>query len=195
MFADPDKQAMIDTFADRTYYHYYAGYVPSSTDYGMPDFQDYAANHPAGLNDYKNDHPPYYNRWVIYGVGPDGRDHGLHNYYLTMQNGEDVGADGFASDPTDEDGNRILFEPSSGENNNTDDTLRTVSDSIIETRWTYNYNPGDMESDLGPVGTPQLDNADGKPVFSFDVRKERRGKVYAAPDGTAADGVIMRFGP
>jgi len=195
MFTDPDRQAMIDILGERTYYHYYAGYVPQLTAKGMPDFRGYAAGHPAGLNDYKTNHPPYYNRWVIYSVGPDGSDHGLHNYYLTMQNGEDVGEDAFASDPTDDDNNRILFEPSSGENNGLDTNLRTSSDTIIETRWTYRFNAGDKESGLEPLGTPELDDADGKPVFNYDVRQERRGKVYATPDGTASDGVIMRFGP
>ena len=117
MFADADKQGLIDVFAADTYYHYYAGYVYGKTPLGMPKFKSYAAAHPAGLNDYLANHPVYYNRWVIYSVGPDGTDHILHNYYLVMQDGEDVGADAFASDPSDENGNRILFEQSTGENN------------------------------------------------------------------------------
>jgi prepilin-type N-terminal cleavage/methylation domain-containing protein len=197
MFADTSKPGLMDIFEKDTYYHYYGGYVTGTTTYGMPIFNSYAS-----LSDYMTNHPMYYNRWVLYSVGIDGKDHGLHNYYLTMQNGEDVGTDAYSSDPADQDGDHILFEPSTQttqeENNDVNDPLSSSPITIRETRWTVNLN-GRFEGDLQPGGDPNaLDVADGKPVFSYDVRQERRrrGQVFATPDGDAqAYGVIMRYGP
>lgn len=195
MFTIEDRKALMDSYADNMYYHYYAGFVDKNS-----NFTNYPAGHPAGLNSYRNArvHPAFYNRWVLYGVGPDGRDHALHNYFLVMQNGDDVGSDAFASDPTDEDGNRILFEPSSGERNEADDTLSSSALTVRETGWTYTPGDGSItEADL-PGPSDQFDEPDGKPVFSYDVRKERSGsgKIHATPDGDgAAYGIIMRFGP
>ncbi|UCD56798.1 MAG: type II secretion system protein [Candidatus Hydrogenedentota bacterium] len=203
MFADADKQALIDIFADNTYYHYYAGYVYGKTSLGMPKYKAYA-----GLADYMdvNSHPPYYNRWVIYSVGLDRRDHGLHNYYLTMHDGEDIGTDGFASDPADQDGDYILFEPSDQggdstfeENNNSpgDTGESFVQVTIRETKWVTPAVGGAER--LAPGGNNnRVDGPRGEPVFDYDVRMERRrkGGVYITPDGdTQAFGVIMRYGP
>ena len=190
MFADEDKASLIDFFSSRgAYYHYYAGHVRGKTNLGMPKFRSYA-----NLANYMNTAPTYYNKWVLYSVGLDGKDHGLHNYYLVMQDGEDVGADAFASDPSDEDGDGILFEPSSGENNNTSQV--TVAITIVETGWT---TPGGMDEQDAPAGAAaSLDGPRGKPVFSHDVRAERKREaaVYAMPDGDpVAFGVIMRYGP
>jgi type II secretory pathway pseudopilin PulG len=206
MFTSSDTQALIDPYALNTYFHYYAGCVTGTGDYGTPIFPHWTDGADTGadaLDEYKKDSPPYYNRWVLYSVGPDGRDHGLHNYYLTMQSGEDLGKDAYASDPADQDGDRILFEMSDADDNGTpeesdgvDDAL-TASVTIQETGWTVTLS-GNNESDLEPSGTAGFDTADGKPVFSYDVRRERRrgGKVFATPDGDAqAMGVIMRYGP
>jgi general secretion pathway protein G len=189
MFTDPDKQALIDLFADKTYYHYYGGYVTGSTAYGMMEFPSYA-----GVAGYLSNHPAYYNRWVIYSVGPDGIDHGLHNYYLVMQNGEDLGEDAYAGDPSDQDTDLILFEPSPGENNGANTAL--VPRTIVETQWLT--APVGNEGDLPPGSSGSLESADGKPVFSYDVRMERRrsGKNFVTPDGNPASmGMIMRYGP
>jgi len=198
MFTTEGTAALLDLFAPGdTYYHYYAGHVRGKTSTGMPKYPSYT-----DLTDYMNNAPTYYNRWVLYSVGLDRKDHGLHNYYLTMQDGEDVGFDGYASDVMDDgsgspnavsDNDGILFEPSLGENNDTNDTL--VSGTVRETGWT---TPGGMDEQDAPGGTPALDGARGKPVFSYDVRTERRssGSVYATPDGDpTAYGVIMRYGP
>ncbi len=207
MFTDLDIQALIDPYANNTYFHYYAGCVTGKGEYGTPIFPSWTDGADAGtdaLGEYKADSPSYYNRWVIYSVGPDEKDHGLHNYYLTMQNGEDLGKDGYASDPADQDGDRILFEMSDADNdgnpeesNGIDDAL-SASVTMRETGWTVSLS-GMNESDLEPSGTPGvLDNADGKPVFSYDVRHERRrkGNVFATPDGDPqAMGVLMRYGP
>jgi hypothetical protein len=43
-----------------------------------------------------------------------------------------------------------------------------------------------------------LEGPKGQPVFSYDVRMERRrdGQVFAMPDGDAVSfGMIMRYGP
>lgn len=189
MFTMEDTGALIDEFAKGTYYHYYAGYVPWTTDLGMPDYDSYSS-----LADYRLNHPNFYNRFVIYSVGIDGKDHGLHNYFLVMQDGEDVGSDAYASDPMDLDSDGILFEPSAGENNDTNDAI--VSGTIRETRWT---TPGGGSEQALPGGnSSRLEGPKGEPVFSFDVRQERRrrGQVHAMPDGDAqAYGVIMRYGP
>jgi hypothetical protein len=163
----------------------------------MPKYRDYT-----DLTDYMNNAPAYYNRWVLYSVGLDGKDHGLHNYYLAMQDGEDVGVDGYASDVMDDgsgtpnaisDNDGILFEPSLQENDDNNDTF--VSGTVTETGWT---TPGGVDEQDAPGGTARLDGSRGEPVFSYDVRAERRsaGNVYAMPDGDAAAyGVIMRYGP
>jgi general secretion pathway protein G len=199
MFATEDTGSLIDFFSPgNAYYHYYAGHVRGKTDKGMPKFRGYD-----GLEDYLATAPTYYNKWVLYSVGPDGRDHGLHNYYLVMQDGEDVGSDGFASDVMDDgtlvanaysDNDRILFEPNTGENDNADTPF--VAGPVRETGWTT--TPGGMSESTAPGGSAALDGPQGKPVFSYDVRMERRGEsaVYAMPDGDgAAAGVIMRYGP
>lgn len=207
MFSAEDIQALMDNFTEDTYYHYYAGNVTDKTMHGMPKYKKWDnANMTTGaLDEYMADPPPYYNRWVIYSVGLDGKDHGLHNYYLTMQSGEDVGTDAYASDPADQDGDYILFEPSDEdmngipeESNSSDDPLQTAPPiQYQETRWSPSLSGN--ESGLDPAGQAgRLDSADGKPVFSYDVRQERRrtGQVYAMPDGDpVAFGVIMRFGP
>ena len=76
MFADADKTALMDVFATDTYYHYYPGYVYGTTSYGMPEYKDWDdGNATTGaLDEYAADAPPYYNRWVIYSVGLDGKD-------------------------------------------------------------------------------------------------------------------------
>ena len=193
MFADEATGTLLDYWAaGDVYYHYYAGHVWGKTNTGMPEYRDYDS-----LADYKNTAPSYYNKWVLYSVGLDGRDHGLHNYYLVMQDGEDVGADSFASDPTDADGDFILFEPSKsiGENDDSD-TSFTAGLTVMETGYS---TPGGMSEAASPGGTPgQLDGVRGEPVFSYKVRKNRRreGAVYGMPDGDpVAYGVIMRFGP
>ncbi len=184
MFADAAKAVLLDRFAVQdTYYHYYPGHVYGKTDTGMPKFRGWTdGNATTGaLDEYAASPPAYYNRWVIYSVGLDEEDHGLRNYYLVMQDGEDVGADAYASDPADEDGDFILFEPSTGENDDIDTPL----------------NVGGNESDL-PAGSSSLDGPRGEPIFSYDVRKERRrdGTVFATPDGDPiAFGMIMRYGP
>jgi prepilin-type N-terminal cleavage/methylation domain-containing protein len=208
MFADADKSNLFDEFAKDTCYHYYATFVPGSTGVlNMPDYQSY--NGPSG---YNTNAPDYYNRWVIYSVGIDGKDHGLHNYLITMQDGEDVGVDGYAGDPMDDgtgtpnsvsDNDGILFEPSIGENDydptdsSTDDTR--VSGVIRETRWQTPTNTTSAKESSAPGGdVGKLEGPTGNPVFSYDVRQERRrkGQVYAMPDGDAAAyGVIMRYGP
>jgi len=198
MFTDPDKEALMDLYVSDTYFHYYAGYIYGKTSLGMPQYNCYT-----GLSDYVNNHPMYYNRWVLYSVGPDRKDHGLHNYYLTMQDGEDVGSDGYASDPADLDNDTILFEPSDSdndcvadvpndENNGNNDTFAQVI--IRETRW---QTPGGMTEQQAPTGNPSaLEGPSGEPVFSYDVREKRRGRIYAMPDGDPrAFGVIMRYGP
>ena len=199
MFADEDKAALFDIFSPRkTYYHYYAGHVRGKTDTGMPRFRSYD-----GLTDYMDRAPTYYNKWVLYSVGLDEKDHGLHNYYLVMQDGEDVGIDGFASDVMDSgngvpnaysDNDGILFEPSLGENNDGNDTF--VSGEVRETGWTTGGGVNEHDAPGGTAGV--LDGPRGKPVFSYDVRLERRREsaVYAMPDGDGvAYGVIMRYGP
>ncbi|GAB4330203.1 MAG: hypothetical protein Kow0099_00640 [Candidatus Abyssubacteria bacterium] len=206
MFSAEDIQALMDPFTDDTYFHYYAGYVTGRTTYGMPQYKkwDDTDSTTGAVDEYMDDPPPYYNKWVLYCVGPDGRDHGLHNYYITMQSGEDLGTDAYASDPADQDGDYILFEPSDEdedgvpeEGNNSDDPLQTTEIEYQETRWSLTLSGN--ESGLDPTGQAgRLDVADGKPVFSYDVRQERRrtGQVYATPDGDPqAYGVIMRFGP
>jgi prepilin-type N-terminal cleavage/methylation domain-containing protein len=169
-------------------YHYYAGHVTGRTSFGMPKFREYS-----DLTDYLDRAPNYYNRWVIYSVGLDGRDHGLHNYYLVMQDGEDVGQDAFASDVSDDDNDDILFEPSTGENDGNNTVYVVVT--IQETDWT---TPGVGDEQASPGGNPSLEGPTGEPVFSYDVREQRRreGNVYAMPDGDpVAFGVIMRYGP
>jgi hypothetical protein len=198
MFTTEGTAALLDLFAtEDTYYHYYAGHVRGKTATGMPKYPSYS-----DLADYIDNAPTYYNRWVLYSVGIDGKDHGLHNYYLTMQDGEDVGTDGYASDPMDDssgtpnavsDNDGVLFEPSLQENDDGNDTL--VSGTIIETRW---ITPGGVDERDAPGGTAALDGARGEPVFSYDVRAERRGahNIYVTPDGdSGAYGVIMRYGP
>jgi len=173
----------------------------------MPDYRSY--NGPGG---YNSNAPDFYNRWVLYSVGIDGKDHGLHNYLIVMQDGEDVGADGYAGDPMDNglgtpnsvsDNDGILFEPSIGENNYdptdpTTDTVR-VSGVIRETRWQTPANDSSSRESAAPAGDPnKIEGPAGTPVFSYDVRQERRkgGQVYAMPDGDAAAyGMIMRYGP
>ena len=190
MFASEDRGSLVDFFSSRgAYYHYYAGHVRGKTDTGMPKYRSYSS-----LANYMATAPTYYNKWVIYSVGLDGTDHGLHNYYLTMQDGEDVGEDAFASDPTDQDNDYILFEPSTGENNNAD-TAFSAGLTIMETGYS---TPGGMNESAAPGGSAALDGATGNPVFSYEVRKARRREsaVYITPDGDgAAYGVIMRYGP
>jgi general secretion pathway protein G len=198
MFADADKQGLIDEFASATYYHYYPGYVYGKTQTGMPKYKGYA-----GWNDYKSNHPTFYNRWVIYSVGLDGNDHALHNYYLVMQDGEDVGADAFASDVTDDgsgtpnstsDNDGILFEPSVGENNGTNDNFATGN--VRETRWDTPSTGSERGAPGGNMAV--LEGPRGEPVFNYDVRMERRREkaVYITPDGDkVAFGPIMRYGP
>ncbi len=199
MFSTADIAALDDIFAaggTPTYYHYYAGYVSGTTSLGMPKYRRWTDNNKAtgALDEYADRPPPYYNRWVLYSVGLDGKDHGLHNYYLAMQDGEDVGEDAFASDVSDDDGDFILFEPSTQENDGSNDKLTTVT--VRETGWT---TPGTGSEQAAPAGNSSaLEGMRGKPVFSYDVRLERRreGAVYAMPDGDgAAWGVIMRYGP
>lgn len=199
MFSGTDKAGLVDEFAANTEYHYYPAYVPDQTALGMPDYRSYN-----GLSGYMTNHPDFYNRWVIYSVGIDGKDHGLHTYMITMQDGEDVGADGYAGDPMDDgsgvanavsDNDGVLFEPSIGEN----DGIATprVQGVIRETRWQTPPASGTEESAPGGNNT-KLEGPTGKPVFSYDTRQERRrqGQVYAMPDGDAqAFGVIMRWGP
>lgn len=197
MFADADRASLLDTFATvDTYYHYYAGHVYGKTDLGMPKFRRWTdGNATTGaLDEYAANPPAYYNRWVIYSVGLDEKDHGLHNYYLVMQDGEDVGSDAYASDPSDQDGDYILFEPSTGENDDTDTTL--TARTIRETGWTT--APSGSESGLPAGSATAHEGPQGEPVFSYDVRMERRREqaVFATPDGdSVAYGVIMRFGP
>jgi len=195
MFTDPDKEALMDLYVNDTYFHYYAGHVYGKSNLGMPLFKSYT-----GWSNYRANHPEYYNRWVIYSVGPDRKDHGLHNYYLTMQDGEDVGTDAYASDPADQDGDLILFEPSN-DGANEENTASPgdagdsfVSETIIETRWN---TPGVGSEEQSPAGNPSaLEGPSGDPVFSYDVREKRRGRIYAMPDGDPrALGVIMRYGP
>jgi type II secretory pathway pseudopilin PulG len=199
MFADADKSNLMDEFEKNTYYHYYASYVPGQTILGMPDYRSYN-----GLSGYMSNSPDFYNRWVLYSVGIDGKDHGLHTYMLTMQDGEDVGADGYAGDPMDDgpgapnlysDNDGILAEPSIGENDavNTD-RLQGV---VRETRWQTPAASGSEAT--APAGNDsKLEGPTGKPVFSYDTRAERKrtGDIYATPDGDPqAFGVIMRWGP
>jgi hypothetical protein len=204
MFADADTSALIDVFADETYYHYYAVYYPEPTDLGMPGYLPVA-----GLSGYMTNHPDFYNHWVLYSVGLNGNDHGLHTYMLVMQDGEDVGADGFAGDPMDNgsgtpntvsDNDGILFEPSGGTGGiDENDGLNTdrLQGTIRETGWQTPPSSGSEQT--APAGNAgRLEGPSGNPVFSYDVRQERRrsGQVYATPDGDAtAYGVIMRYGP
>jgi len=200
MFADADKAALLDHFATRdTYYHYYPGHVYGKTGLGMPKFRSYS-----GFANYKDRSPSFYNRWVLYSVGLDEKDHGLHNYYLVMQDGEDVGFDGYASDVMDDgsgapnaysDNDGIIFEPSLGENDGgTADTY--LSGTVRETGWT---TPGGMSEDAAPGGNDALfEGPKGEPIFSYDVRMKRRRQkaVFITPDGdSTAFGVIMRYGP
>jgi hypothetical protein len=204
MFADADTAALIDDFAEGdTYIHYYPGHVYGKTDLGMPKFRDWDDDEygvDAGtdaLDEYKDHPPPYYNRWVIYSVGIDGDDNGLHNYYLVMQDGEDVGKDAYASDPSDMDGDLILFEPSDdgdGENDGLDTAL--VGRTMIETGWTS--TPVGSESGLPAGDTSTLEGPRGEPIFSYEVRRERQRQSagFPTPDGkTNVSGVIMRYGP
>jgi general secretion pathway protein G len=206
MFGDEDTQALIDIFAERTYYHYYPGYVYGKTSLGMPKYKSWDDENATtgALDEYKEDPPPYYNRWVIYSVGLDRSDHVLHNYYLVMQDGEDVGSDAFASDPTDMDGDRILFEPSDddtgtdgvqGENDAANTALgpqRIIVESGFRT-------PGSGQERMAPGGNnAKLEGPKGEPIFSYDIRVERRRDeaVYIMPDGDkVAYGPIMRYGP
>lgn len=213
MFADTSKPALMDIFADKTYYHYYAGSVSEKTNFGMPIYNSYTTRNSYGTGFYDptanpngygpGNCPQFYNRWVLYSVGIDGKDHCLHNYYLTMQDGEDVGTDAYASDVMDDgsgtpnavsDNDGIIFEPSIGENNNTPDMF--VSGTVRETRW---MTPGGISETQVPRGNGvTLQGPSGNPVFSHDVRQERRRAhaVYAMPDGDPqAYGVIMRYGP
>ncbi len=205
MFADEDKQGLIDVFAAGTYYHYYPGYVYRKTALGMPLYKFWNdANAQFGaLDEYAADPPPYYNRWVIYSIGLDRTDHGLHNYYLVMQDGEDVGSDGYASDVMDDgtgtpsaysDNDRILFEPSLQENDGINNAF--ASGIVRETGW---RTPGGGSEQTSPAGNPnRLEGPKGQPVFSYDVRMERRRQqaIYITPDGDrAAYGLIMRYGP
>ncbi len=43
----------------------------------------------------------------------------------------------------------------------------------------------------------KLEGPEGMPVFSYDVRQNRKGNLYAMPDGdpVASYGMIMRYGP
>ncbi len=211
MYAAADKANLFDIFSNRTYYHYYAAYVSGTTSLGMPKFARYS-----GLSDYMANHPNFYNRWVLYSVGPDGKDHGLHTYILSMQDGEDVGADGYAGDPMDNgsgtpnsvsDNDGVLFEPSYGENDDNPAALpdreaaftntSRLSGLVRETGWTTPAASG-SEQEAPGGNNAKLEGPVGKPVFSFDVRQERRrsGQVYATPDGDPqAFGVIMRYGP
>jgi len=198
MFADADKAALLDHFATRdTYYHYYPGHVYGKTGLGMPKYRrwDDGGGETGALDEYAANPPAYYNRWVLYSVGLDGKDHGLHNYYLVMQDGEDVGADAYASDPSDEDSDFILFEPSSGENENPAVDTPLADRTMRETGWTTTQSGN--ESNL-PAGSAQLDGPKGEPIFSYDVRMKRRRQkaVFITPDGdSTAFGVIMRYGP
>jgi len=199
MFADEDRQGLFDLFGQNMLYHYYAADVFGKTDLGMPKYRSYSS-----LTQYMNvrRHPSYYNRWVLYSVGPDGQDHGLHNYIFVMQSGEDFGVDGYASDVTDEDDDGILFEPSIGENNGVNSRLITDGSqrTIRETGWKLPDipDPGKWEAQTPGGNIATLEGPTGEPVFSFDVRAERRrqGLVYAMPDGNpVAFGMIMRYGP
>jgi prepilin-type N-terminal cleavage/methylation domain-containing protein len=199
MFADADKTTLIDVFADETYYHYYAAYFPESNALGMPDYRPVA-----GLGGYITNHPDFYNHWVLYSVGLNGKDHGLHSYMLVMQDGEDVGADAYAGDPMDDgsgtanaysDNDGILFEPSIGENDGVN--TNRLQGAIRETGW-QTPPSGGSEQEAPAGNAARLEGPTGNPVFSYDIRQERRrsGQVYATPDGDAtAYGVIMRYGP
>jgi hypothetical protein len=106
-----------------------------------------------------------------------------------------VGSDAFGGDPTDDDDNNILFEPSSGEGNDVNDALSSSALTVVETSWTYTPGIGGSTEASLPGGSAQFDEPDGKPVFSYDVRQERKGQAHAMPDGEVGYGVIMRFGP
>ena len=199
MFTTQGTAALRDLFAPGdVYYHYYAGHVRGKTDTEMPRYRGYTS-----LTNYINTAPTYYNRWVLYSVGPDGVDHGLHNYFLTMQDGEDVGVDGYASDVMDDgsgtpnaisDNDGILFEPSLEENDD-DGTDTFLVGTVTETGY---QTLGGMTEQESPGGTSGLDGPRGEPIFSYKVRAERRGSgsVYLMPDGDGgARGVIMRYGP
>jgi hypothetical protein len=105
-----------------------------------------------------------------------------------------VGTDGYSSDVSDADGDYVLFEPSVGENNGSNQNFIAVT--VRETGWT---TPGGMSEQQAPGGNNSiLEGMRGEPVFSYDVRMIRRrsSAVYMMPDGDAAAyGVIMRYGP
>ncbi len=102
-------------------------------------------------------------------------------------------------DPADADGDKILFEPSTGENDNTKTPLteHTIRETGFKTpKASGGKTPSEEKAPVGD-GT-RLEGPTGKPVFSYDVRMERRREkaVYVTPDGARVGfGPIMRYGP
>ncbi|MBI4832701.1 MAG: type II secretion system protein [Candidatus Lindowbacteria bacterium] len=169
----------------------YAGYVIARTDTGMDEYTRYTDGNvtTGALDEYAADPPPYYNRWVLYGNGPDGKDHALHNYYIATQDGEDTGTDAFVSDPADIDTDYILFEPDANENNSTSEAFALVT--IRETGYQV---PAGMQEAAVTGSSTALDGPDGVPDFDYDTRLKKKSR-RPLPDGTTYDGVIMLYGP
>ncbi|MBI5117460.1 type II secretion system protein [Candidatus Poribacteria bacterium] len=193
MISRADREKMIDIFSKYAYYHYYAGYVKGYASVGMMDYERYTDGADAGsdaLGEYAADPPPYYNRYVLYSVGPDGKDHCLHNYYITMQDGEDVGADAFVSDPADRDNDKVFFEWDADENNG---TSQAFASSVVIRETGYAVPAGTQEAAVSG-STSTLDGPDGVPDFDYDTRLKKKSS-RPLPDGTTYDGVILIYGP
>lgn len=124
---------------------------------------------------------PFYNTFVVYSVGPDGSDHGLHNYYTTaMDWSDDLGDDNYAADPTDLNNNGVTFDLS--------DTDPTCAGAACEGDGAITFG----ENDYGPAGPT---TEDGARVFDYDVRMDRvatNTPQYAMPgENPNGDGVLM----
>jgi prepilin-type N-terminal cleavage/methylation domain-containing protein len=200
MISRADREKMIDIFSKYAYYHYYAGYVKGYTSVGMMDYERYSDGADAesdALGEYAADPPPYYNRYVLYSVGPDGKDHCLHNYYIAVQDGEDVGRDAFVSDPADMDNDKVFFEAPFQQNdavNNTENNGTSQAFLSLTIRETgYAVPPGTQEAAVSGSSSI-LDGPDGTPDFDYDTRLKKKAS-RPLPDGTTYDGVIMIYGP
>lgn len=166
--AEPDVQrfGMKDEWGqDNALYHYYAGLKS-----GPPAISTVSVG--AALAQLQRGQPVY-SACVVYSVGLDGSDHGLHNYYTTtMDWSEDFGSDNYRGDPFDDNNNGVIFDRSTNEAN-----------GVIDAGETDYVNP------------TFVDSGDGERVFDYDNRQTwaiaGTPLLYAMPGGDTGDGVIM----
>lgn len=162
-----DLTDLFSTGSKRSLYKYYAAYSPE----GDNTSNEFKVNTLLGRD------VPYYDRWVLFSVGPDGHDNFIKSYWLATQDGEDLGTDGFATDPRDVDSDGIKNEFTTGERN------------------------GELDSGEDKNNNTYLDMTDGHMDFDFDFRTKQRdiAKNYPLPDYDLFpdkwDGIIMIYGP